>query len=163
MSIRIGAIALLVWFAGTLGATAVEYKNSAGKYSIWFPDPWTVRVEGNRIFAQNPKDTVEAVVGPLKDADADLVDEDVADFVDDELDSMKVQADKPMKQGILNARFLEGTGTDGPDDVIFRAVAIDPGPTDVVIEAVVYGDDDVMDKDDVKGIVQRILNSLKPL
>ena len=161
MTMRLGAIAVLIWLAGAAGAQAAQHTNAAGKYSIWFPDGWTVKVDGNRILAQNPKDTVEAVVGPL--ADADLVDEDVADFVDDELDSMKVVSDTASKRGGFDVRTLEGTGTDGPDTVIFHAVAVDPNAKDAVIEVVVYGDDDVMDKDDTKATVARILNSLKPL
>jgi len=160
---RLGAIAFTIWLVSAAGVQAAQHTNAAGKYSIWLPDGWTVKVEGNRILAQNPKDTVEAVVGPLTDADADLVDEDVADFVDDELDSMKVVSDTASKRGGLDVRMLEGTGTDGPDTVIFRAVAVDPNAKDAVIEVVVYGDDDVMDKDDVKATVARILNSLKPL
>ena len=161
--VRVIIIALIASLAGAASALAGEYKNPAGKFSIWLPDPWTVRVEGKRIFAQNPKDTIEVVVHPLDDPDADLVDEDVADFVDEELDTMKVVTDKPLKHGELNARLLEGTGTDGPDDVVFRALAVDPSANDPVIEVVVYGDDDVMDKDDIKPMVQHILRSLHPL
>jgi hypothetical protein len=161
--VRIFAIALLAWLTGAAGAMAGEYKNPAGKFSLWLPDPWTVKVEGKRIFAQNPKDTIEAVAHPLDDADADLVDEDVVDFIDDELDSMKVEADRAVKHGDLNARRVDGTGKDGPDDVVFRALAIDPGGTDAVIEVVVYGDDDAMDKDEVKQMVEHILRSLHPL
>jgi hypothetical protein len=161
--VRIGLVAFLAWIVCAAGAVAGEYKNPAGKFSIWLPDPWTVRVEGNRIFAQNPKDTIEVVVHPLADSDADLVDEDVTDFVDDELDSLKVVTDKPEKRGALNARYVEGTGMDGPDDVIFKAVAIDPGEKDAVIEVVIYGDDDVMDKAENQPMIQHILRSLQPL
>ena len=161
--LRFGVIVVVASLAATASAFAGEYKNPPGKFSIWLPDPWTVRVEGNRIFAQNPKDTIEVVAHPLLDPDADLVDEDVTDFVDDELDSMKVETDKPMKHGALNARYVEGTGTDGPDDVIFKALAIDPSEKDAVIEVVIYGDDDVMDKDELQPMIQHILRSLQPL
>jgi hypothetical protein len=144
-------------------ARSAQYRNEAGRFFIWLPDAWIVTQQGNRLDAHNPRDTVQVVVAPLKDRDADLADEDVADFVDDEIDAMRVTADQQMPVGNLPARHLEGTGKDEGDDVVFRAVAIDPGGAAPVIEALVYGDDEAMERDQVQNAVAHILRSLRPL
>jgi hypothetical protein len=144
-------------------ARSAQYRNDAGHFSIWLPDAWIVTQQGNRLDAHNPPDTVQVAVAPLKDADADLTDDDVADFVDDEIDAMRVTADRQMPVGNLQARHLEGTGKDEGDDIVFRAVAIDPGGTAPVIEALVYGEDKAMTHDQVQNAVEHILRSLRPM
>jgi hypothetical protein len=141
---------------------SAEYRNEAGRFSIWLPNPWIVTQQGDRVVAHNPSDTVQVIAGPLKDHDADLTDEDVADFVDDEIDDMRVTADRQMPVGNLATRHLEGTGKDEGDDVVFRAVAIDPGGSAPVIEALVYGDNEAMARDQVQNAVAHILRSLRP-
>jgi hypothetical protein len=143
-------------------ARSAEYRNEAGHFSIWVPDAWIVTQQGNRLDAHNPPDNVQVVVAPLKDGDADLTDDDVADFVDDEIDELRVTADRQMPVGNLPARHLEGTGKDEGDDVVFRAVAIDPGGTAAVIEVLVYGEDKAMARDQVQKAVAHILRSLRP-
>lgn len=163
MMLRVLAAAVFLSCLVAAGANAGDNVNQSGKFSIWVPDQWKVTQEGNRIRARNPRDTIEVLAGPLPDTDADLVDEDVADFVDDEIDDMKITKDDKTKLGSLDARILEGEGTDEGDDIIFRALALDPGGTAAVIEVVVYGDDDIMDTPDIKRVVERILRSLKPI
>ncbi|MGE5202926.1 MAG: hypothetical protein ACM3O6_12775 [Acidobacteriota bacterium] len=163
MKIRVGMLAVGLWLAGTLAAAAGEQTNAAGKFSIWVPDGWVVKMEGKRLVGHNPADTLQILAGPLNDADADLTDEDVADFVDDELDDMEVASDKPIKRAGFNARALEGTGSDEDDDVTFRAIAIDPGAKNAVIEALVYGEDPPWTREQTQRLVTRILNSFRPM
>jgi hypothetical protein len=153
---------LLFVCAVPFAAQSAQYRNDAGRFSVWLPDAWIVAQQGNRLDAHNPPDTVQVVVAPLKDGDADLTDEDVADFVDDEIDEMRVTADRQMPVGNLPARHLEGTGKDEGDNVTFHAVAIDPGGTAPVIEALVYGEDKAMTHDQVQNAVAHILRSLRP-
>jgi hypothetical protein len=146
----------------TVTTWAGEVSNPQGKFSIWLPDSWEVTQSGNRVLAQNPKDSIEVVVGPLKDPNADLTDEDVTDFVDDELDAMKVAKDEKVTQASRPARRLEGTGADGDDDIEFRAVAIDPAEKEAVIEALVMIDHDIIDREQMEKVVEHILRSFKP-
>ena len=139
------------------------HRNAKGGYEVWLPPAWVVRENGDHFIAQNQRDSVDALIGPLKDHDADLTDEDVVDFIDDELDDLKVVGDSPTKIGGLDARLLDGTGLDGADVVIFKAVAIDPGEGMPVIVALVYGDEELMTQDNVKGAITHIFNSLKPI
>ncbi len=144
------------------GALAGEQANAAGHFSAWLPDGWVIAQQGNRIVAHNPPDTIDVVIGPLKDADADLVDEDVADFVDDEIDDMHVASDTTAKLAGFAARRLEGTGSDEGDAIVFRALALDPGGAAAIIEALVYGDPDVMARPQLQQVVDHILHSLRP-
>jgi hypothetical protein len=163
MRLNLRTALLFVSLTITGAARAGEHANANGKFSIWLPDPWTVKESGPRIEAHNPKDTVQVVVGPLKDPDADLTDEDVADFIDDELDAMTIKKDVASKQDGLAARILEGTGEDEDDDVDFRSIAVDPGGNAPVIVVLVYGETEAMSRDDIERIVNRILHSLKPI
>ena len=163
MKSRFITLVLCLWLAGTLSAVAGEQSNPAGKFSIWVPDGWVLKMEGKRLVGHNPADTVQIVVGPLKDPDADLVDEDVTDFVDDEIDAMKVTSDAPTKQAGRNARAIEGTGEDDDEDVTFRAIAIDPSEKDPVIVALVYAEDPPWSRPEFQQTVARILKSFKPL
>jgi hypothetical protein len=147
--------------AGT--ASAADLRNDLGRFSVWLPDGWVIVQQGARMVGHNPGDTVQVVVGPLRDADADLVDEDVADFVDDEIDGMRVASDTNLQQAGFAARRLAGTGNDEGDDVVFHAMAIDPGGTAAVIEAVVYGETDAMGRPQLQAAVEQILTSLRPL
>ena len=68
-------------FAGT-------QTNASGKFTIWVPDDWEVTVNGKRTSAEN--DEISLVAGPLNDKTAALTDEDVKDFVGDELNNIRV-------------------------------------------------------------------------
>jgi uncharacterized iron-regulated membrane protein len=151
--------AALVAIAGA--ARADDHVSTGGKFSVWLPDRWVATAKGDRIEAHNPADSVQVVVGRLKDADADLSDEDVADFVDDELDDMAISKDETKNLQGRETRVLEGTGRDEEDPVNFRAVAFDPGGA--VLVALVYGDANVLGREEVSRAVERILRSVKPL
>jgi hypothetical protein len=144
--------------AGTGGV----HRHAKAGFDVWLPPAWSVKEAGERFTAQNPRDTVEAVVGPLADHDADLTDEDVIDFIDDELDDLKVTSDTPTKLGGVNARLIEGTASDEGDVVIFRAAAIDASDASAVLMALVYGDEEPMTQPNVQTAIKRIFSSLKP-
>lgn len=136
------------------------HRSAAGGFVVWLPPAWIARDVTKRIAAQNRADSVDALIGPL-DPDAELTDEDVVDFVDDEVDDLKVTSDAPATMGGLKARLLAGTGTDEGDAVVFRALAIDPGGDAPILMALVYGDDDIMAQDQLKAAVEHIFRSLK--
>ena len=142
---------------------AGETAHSAGRFSIWVPDSWTVQAQGDRLIAHNPNDNIQLVVGPIADKDADLTDEDVRDFVDEELDGMAIAADQMTTHAGRPARQLQGTGDDEDEDVVFQAVAIDPAPGLPVITALLYGETGPMARPEVQQMVARILASFRPL
>ena len=160
------ALFLAPWLALGLpaaGAHAGETAHPAGRFSIWMPDSWTVQVQGDRVIAHNPNDNIQLVVGPLADKDADLADEDVRDFVDEELDDMAIAADQMTTQAGRPARQLQGTGDDEDEDVVFQAVAIDPAPGLPVIAALLYGETGPMARPEVQQMVSKILASFRPM
>lgn len=159
--LRSAVLAIIVAISVAAGAWAGEVANPAGKFSVWLPDLWTVKHTGNRLDAHNPPNNIQVLVVPLKDDDADVVDEDVTDVVDDELDDMKVLKDEKAVHLRLQARRVQGTGNDEGDDVVFRVLAVDPGGKSPVVVALVYGETDVMARGEIQGMVERILTSLK--
>lgn len=158
-------VAALLFGIGLLAAApagAAMRDNQVGGFTVLVPDGWVVEDHGPRLIAHNPADTIQLVVGPLADADADLNEVDVLDFVDDELDDMHVTTDRMGQQASKPARFVEGTGTDEGDDVAFRAVAIDPAANRAVIVALVYGESDVAARGQAQAVISRILESFRP-
>jgi len=91
------------------------------------------------------------------------MDEDVLDFVDDEINDMHVKADRLTAQASKPARSLGGNGKDEDEDIVFRAIAIDPAANLPVIAALVYGETDPMGRREVHAMVERILTSFRPL
>src|SRR4029077_18330580 len=100
---------------------------------IWVPDAWKITIKNERMTADSRDNELHLVVAPIEDKSADLIDEDVSDFIDDEIDSPKITSDRREKSGGIEARVMEGTGMDD-GNVIFRAVALDPGESEGLIE-----------------------------
>jgi hypothetical protein len=130
------------------------------------PDDWKVSKDSGggteRSTYESPDGNLYVLVSPLADRNADLMDEDVTDFVDEELDDMKVTSDKREKLEKYDVRLLEGTGADEGDAVIYKALALDPGGAEGVIIAVVYGERSQMRKTENEVVIDRILRSLRP-
>jgi len=135
--------------------------NACGRYSIWVPDTWKVMIRNERLTAESPDNNLYLIVAPLDDQAADLIDDDVVDFIDSELDSIKITSDRRQKLGGVEARVMEGTGTD-ESEMFFRAVALDPSQNEAVIEMVVYGAPNDMKRPANKAIIDRIVGSFKP-
>ncbi len=93
---------------------------------------------------------------------ANLLDDDVADFIADELEGMKITSDLREKSGGIEARVMEGTGTDD-GDMSFRAIALKPNENAGVIEMLIYGSPAEMKRLASRAIVDRIIRSLKPI
>ena len=135
--------------------------NACGRYSIWVPDNWKITIHGERLTAESRDNAITLVVAPLADKSADLIDEDVTDFIDEEIDNMKVTSDRRDKLGALQARILEGTGTDD-GNIIFKALALDPSENAAVVEMLIYAEPAEMSRPANKDTVDRILRSFKP-
>jgi hypothetical protein len=131
--------------------------NGSGKFSIWVPDDWEVTFNGKRLSAES--DEISLVVGPLADKAAALADEDVRDFVGDELNNIKVSVDRLEKLEGFDIRVLEGTDE---DENAFRSLALLPRAGERIIEALAYGDPAEMDRPETRSIIDRILRSLRP-
>jgi hypothetical protein len=163
------AFAMLV-FTSTMAlpklACADTVINVCGKFSFWVPDDWKeTKDAGNaeRTSFESPDDgSLFVLVGPLMDKDADLIDEDVVDFVDDELDDMKVTSDKRDVLEKFKVRLVEGTGTDEGDPVAFKLLALDPDSDIPVLAILVYGDARAMNRPASQAVIERILHSLRP-
>ena len=153
------AISISLMAAGA--ALADDHVSAAGKFSAWLPDRWVVSESNGRIEAHNPPDTVQVVIGALKDADADLADDEVIDFIDEEIDDMKVTRDETVNMQGRESRLIEGNGRDEGDAVNFRAIAFDPGGA--VLVALVYGDARALSREDISKAVDRILRSVRPM
>lgn len=151
----------LLFLVPATPALADTQVNAPGKYSIWVPDNWKVTFNNERLDAESRDTEITLVVSSLKDKDADLLDEDVTDFVDDEIDDMKVTSDRRDKLGAFDVRIVEGTGTDD-GNIIFKAVALDPGTNAALIEMLIYGDPAEMKKPANRTAIDRILRSFKP-
>ena|ERR1700722_5178410 len=158
------------WCAALLGllflmpaapAFASTQVNACGRYSIWVPDNWKITFNNERMTAESRDNEITLVVAPLKDKEADLLDDDVTDFVDDEIDDMKVTSDRRDKVGGFQVRIFEGTGTDD-GNITFKALAIDPSENEAVIEMLIYGDPGEMKRPANKANIDRILRSFKP-
>jgi hypothetical protein len=135
--------------------------NACGRYSIWVPDTWKVTAKNERLTADSRDDELHVIVAPIKDKSADLIDDDVADFIDAELDDIKITSDRREKSGGIEARVVEGTGTDD-GNIIFRAVVLDPGENEGLIEVLIYGAPGEMKRPANKIIIDRIVRSFKP-
>ncbi len=157
---------LLLAVAGAalaLPAAADDLTHAQGHFALWLPPAWPPKLDGARLTAENPQGNVDVLAGPLDDPDADLTDEDVLDFIDDELDTMKVETDTPLKHRGLNARRIAGTGTDEGDVVRFHALAVDPGGKAAIIMVLVYGAPGAFEKGRASELTEHILNSFHPV
>jgi hypothetical protein len=150
-------------------ACAGTIVNACGKFSFWVPDDWKLAKESREGKISAERSTYESadgnlyvLVGPLADRDADLMDEDVTDFIEQELDDMKVASDRRDKLENFNIRLVDGTGEDEGEAVSFKALALDPSATSGVIQILVYGVPADMSKTENEAIVERILRSLRP-
>jgi hypothetical protein len=141
--------------------------NACGKYSLWLPDRWKVTIKNERLTALSRDNKLHLVVAPIEDKSAELLDDDVGDFIDDELDDMKITSDRREKSAGIEARVMEGTGTNADDDnesdVSFRAVALQPSEKTGVIEILIYGAPGEMKRPENRAIVDRIMHSFKPI
>ncbi len=131
--------------------------NASGRFSIWVPDDWEVTFNGKRLSAES--DEIAVVVGPLADKAAALGDEDVRDFVGDELNNIKVTVDRLDKLEGFDIRVLEGTDE---DENAFRSLALLPRAGERVIQVLAYGDPAEMDRPETRSVIDRILQSLRP-
>jgi|SRR5271157_5377631 len=150
---------LLISTAPAVAATQV---NGSGKFAVWVPDNWKFAMKGERLTAEN--DDLSVLVGPIADKDADLIDNEVTDFVDEELDNMKVTSDRREKMESFDVRLMDGTARDDEEeeDVTFRALALSPNTNGSVIEVLIYGTPDAMKKPEIQALADRILRSLRP-
>jgi hypothetical protein len=135
--------------------------NACGRYSIWVPDAWKTTIENEKLTAESRDHELHLVVAPIKDKSADLIDEDVADFIDEALDDMKITSDRREKLGGVEARVMEGTGMDD-GNILFRAIALDPGENEGLIEMLIYGAPGEMKRPANRAIFDRIVRSFKP-
>jgi hypothetical protein len=143
-------------------AVADALVNACGSYSLWLPDRWKFTIEDDRLTAESRDNKLYLVVAPIEDKSANLLDDDVADFIDDELEDMKITSDRLDRLGGIEARIMEGTGTDD-GDVSFRAIALKPSEDAGVIELLIYGAPGEMKRLANRAIVDRIIRSLKPI
>jgi hypothetical protein len=102
----------LVFLMPVAPALADTQVNACGRYSIWVPDSWTLTIKKERMAAESPDNGLYLVVAPIGDKSADLIDDDVVDFIDDELEDMKITSDRREKLVGIEARVMEGTGAD---------------------------------------------------
>jgi hypothetical protein len=155
------AISALLFMAPAPAIAATQI-NGCGKFEVWVPDNWKVAVDGERLTGES--DDLSVLVGPLADKDADLIDEEVTDFIDEELENMKVTSDRREKLESFDVRLFEGTGRDDEEeeDVVFRALALSPNTDNPVIEVLVYGAPELMSKPENQAVTERILRSLRP-
>ena len=158
-------VAFVSTLAATIPARAGTVVNEGGKFSFWVPDDMKETKDSpnpQRSTFENADGSIYVLVGPLAEEDADLIDEDVLDFVDEELDGMKATSDKNDTVEKFKVRLVEGTGVDEGDPVDFKMLALDPGTDDTVLAVLVYGDPSQMNKAENQSIVERILRSLRP-
>jgi hypothetical protein len=136
--------------------------SDCGRYSIWLPNNWKVTINKDRLTAISGDDEIWLVVAPLSDKDADLLDEDVTNFVKEEIENVKFTSDRRDKLSNFQVRILEGTDDDEGKKVFFKALALDPGGNEAVIELLVYADRTEMNRPANKNVIDRILRSLMP-
>lgn len=149
---------LLMPAAPTFADTQV---NACGRYSIWVPDAWKITIENEKLSAESRDGELYMIAGPIEDKFADLIDGDVTEFIEDELQDMKITSDRRDKLAGLEARILQGTGTDEGSRV-FTAAALDPSENEGLIEVLIHGAPAAMKRPANKAIVDRILQSFKP-
>jgi hypothetical protein len=150
----------------TASACAGTIVNVCGKFSFWVPDDWKAvterRSSAERTTYQSADGALSVVVGPLADKEANLSDEEVSDSIEEELDDVKVASDKSDKIDNFNIRRMDGTAEDDGDPVIFKALALDPGAAAAVLQVLVYGALEDMNRTDNEAVIERILRSLRP-
>jgi hypothetical protein len=152
-------------FAATKPTCAGTVVNVCGEFTFWVPDDWKPTKDSDfitRTTFDSADGNLSVVAGPLSDTDADLGDEEVSDFADEELDEMAVTADV---RGVLekfSIRLLDGTAQDEGDPVIFKMLALDPGSDHTVIAVLIYGSAEDMNKADNQATIDKILHSLRP-
>jgi uncharacterized protein YbdZ (MbtH family) len=151
----------LLFLTPAAPALADTKVNACGRYSIWVPDSWEVTLKKERMTAESRDNGLYLVVAPIEDKSADLIDDDVVDFIDDELENRKITSDRREKLGGMAARIVEGTGTDN-GNMSFRAVALDPGENEGLIEMLIYAPPGEMKQPAIKAMVDRIVRSFKP-
>lgn len=144
------------------GAHATTQVNGCGRYEIWTPDNWKITLNKDRLEAESPDNEIVLVVAPVNDRSADLLDADTTEFIDNEINEPKVTSDRRDKVGGLEARILEGVGRDNNDPVSFKAVALDPGGFEGLVEMIVYGAPEMMERHTYKTIFEQMLASFKP-
>ncbi|HLH95088.1 MAG TPA: hypothetical protein VKW08_08215 [Xanthobacteraceae bacterium] len=144
-------------------AVADALTNACGKYAVWVPETWRFTIENEKLTADSRDNRLHLVVTPLKDKSAALLDDDVADFIDNEFDDMKITADRRERQGSVEARVMEGTGMASRFDVLFRAIALKPRENAAILEMLVYGSRGAMGLTESRAILDRILRSFKPI
>jgi hypothetical protein len=96
-AILLGLLLFLTPAAPALGDTKV---NACGRYSIWVPDSWEITLKSERMTAESRDNGLYLVVAPIEDKSADVIDDDVVDFIDDELENMKITSDRREKLGV---------------------------------------------------------------
>jgi hypothetical protein len=157
---------LATMLAATKPGCASTVINACGRFSFWVPDDWTMTKENpvnvERSTFESRDGNLYVLVGPLPDKSAELSDDDVTDFVDEEFDDMKVTADKTTKLDNMDVRLVEGTGTDEGDPIMFKMLALDGGSDEGVLVAVVSGSAKDMARSANQSMIEQILHSLKP-
>jgi len=156
--------------ASTLAATkpgcADTVINACGRFSFWVPDDWTMKeqdpVNVEQSMFESRDGNLYVLVGPLPDKSAELSDDDVTDFVDNEFDDMKVTSDKTDKLEKMDVRLVEGTGTDEGDPIVFKLLALDAGSDKGVLVLVVSGSAKDMARTANQATIEKILRSFKP-
>jgi hypothetical protein len=146
-------------------ATAVfadTRNNVCGRYSISVPNNWKTTTNEERLTAISPDNDTWLVVAPLGDKDADLLDEDVTNFVKEEIENVKFTSDRRDKLGDFQVRILEGTGDDEGNKGFFKALALDPGSNEAVIEVLIYADRTEISRTLYRNVFDPILRSLMP-
>jgi hypothetical protein len=157
--------ALTSTFAATKPSCASTVINVCGKFSFWVPDDWKATKDSDNV-ARTTFDSADGnlsvIAGPLSEEDADLTDDDVLDFADEELDEMKVTSDKPDTYEKFDVRLVEGTGQDDGDDVVFKMLALDPNGDGTVLAVLIYGSEADMKKPSNQAAIDQILHGLRP-
>lgn len=158
-------LVLATSLAATKPGCAGTIVNVCGKFSFWVPDDWKMTKEGDsaeRTTYDSPDGNISLLVGPIAEKDADLSDEEVTDFADEELDEMKVTGDKLDTVEKFKVRLVEGTGEDEGDPVVFKMLALDPETDDTVLAIIIYGSARNMEKSENQATIDKILRSLRP-
>jgi hypothetical protein len=156
-----------------VAAQARELSNDAGKYTAWVPDGWKVEVVGARVTVHDKSSGIALIISPLDDRDAEPADEDVVDFVDNELDNVKVTSDRRGRQGKLALRMLEGTAHEAQDEddgkpneyraSNFRLMAIALGEDSDTVVVMAYGEPAALSTKANQALIDRVMGSVRSL
>jgi hypothetical protein len=161
VGLRASVLGVLCLMLAT-SAFADTQVSACGRYSIWVPNNWKITINKQRLTAISRDNEIWLVVAPLSDKDADLLDEDVTNFVKEEIENVKFTSDRRDKLRDFQVRILEGTGDDEGNKIFFKALALDPGGNEAVSELLIYADRAAMSRPANKNIIDRILRSLMP-